>query len=61
MQIRGFVSVFVCYVSYVDIYILYLFHSENISVFLLSGACLLRGFQPGEMNVSDEVFEQPGS
>ena len=51
-------SVFVCYVSYVEIYILYSFNSENVTIFLLSEAYLLNGFQPGEMNVSDE---QPGS
>lgn len=57
-RIRRFVSEFVCYVSYVEIYILYLFNSENVTIFLLSEAYLLSGFQPGEMNVSDE---QPGS
>ena len=46
---------------HLEIYILYLFHSEKITIFLLSGGSLLSGFQPGEMNMSDEVCEQPGS
>ena len=33
----------------------------QLLIFLPSGASLLSGFQPGEMNVSDEICEQPGS
>ena len=40
---------------------LYLFCSESTTFFLFSGASLLGGFQPGKINVSDDVCEQPGS